>query len=223
MICKVNPNAPELSAYGNKISVIQKDAQELSDAYLDALFDSLHHSFSEANRSSSPRMSAEMGLLRLCRLRGSQALDSLEERIGALEKNVSVLMKSSTLPQTETIPAALSPAILPPTISIPLVTPTALTPAPAASTTTCPDSPKEVVLHPPVDKTPVKMEPATKISRLFPAKQKNLPKKRSLKPAMRLVKHFWIPRPIMIYGQRYWHFLKLTIALIFYTVFKKAV
>lgn len=45
MICKVNPNAPELSAYGNKISVIQKDAQELSDAYLDALFDSLHHSF----------------------------------------------------------------------------------------------------------------------------------------------------------------------------------
>lgn len=86
MICKVNPNAPELSAYGNKISVIQKDAQELSDAYLDALFDSLHHSFSEANRSSSPRMSAEMGLLRLCRLRGSQALDSLEERIAALEK-----------------------------------------------------------------------------------------------------------------------------------------
>lgn len=86
MICKVNPNAPELSAYGNKISVIQKDAQELSDAYLDALFDSLHHSFSEANRSSSPRMSAEMGLLRLCRLRGSQALDSLEERITALEK-----------------------------------------------------------------------------------------------------------------------------------------
>lgn len=39
---------------------------------------------------------------------------------------------------------------------------------------------------------------------------------------MRLVKHFWIPRPIMIYGQRYWHFLKLTIALIFYTVFKKS-
>lgn len=27
-----------------------------------------------------------MGLLRLCRLRGSQALDSLEERITALEK-----------------------------------------------------------------------------------------------------------------------------------------
>ena len=96
-----------------------------------------------------------MGLLRLCRLRGSQALDSLEERITALEKNVSVLMKSSTLPQTETIPAAPSPAILPPTISIPLVTPTALTPAPAASTTTCPDSPKEVVPHPPVDKAPV--------------------------------------------------------------------
>ena len=178
MICKVNPNAPELSAYGNKISVIQKDAQELSDAYLDALFDSLHHSFSEANRSSSPRMSAEMGLLRLCRLRGSQALDSLEERIGALEKNVSVLMKSSTLPQTETIPAALSPAILPPTISIPLVTPTALTPAPAASTTTCPDSPKEVVLHPPVDKTPVKMEPATKNKPTLPCKTKKSPEEK---------------------------------------------
>lgn len=141
----------------------------------------------------------------------------------SIGKNVSVLMKSSTLPQTETIPAAPSPAILPPTISIPLVTPTALTPAPAASTTTCPDSPKEVVPHPPVDKTPVKMEPATKNKPTLPCKTKNLPKKRSLKPAMRLVKHFWIPRPIMIYGQRYWHFLKLTIALIFYTVFKKAV
>lgn len=178
MICKVNPNAPELSAYGNKISVIQKDAQELSDAYLDALFDSLHHSFSEANRSSSPRMSAEMGLLRLCRLRGSQALDSLEERITALEKNVSVLMKSSTLPQTETIPAAPSPAILPPTISIPLVTPTALTPTPAASTTTCPDSPKEVVPPPPADKTPVKMEPATKSKPTLPCKPKKSPEEK---------------------------------------------
>ena len=26
---------------------------------------------------------------------------------------------------------------------------------------------------------------------------------------MRLVKHFWIPRPIMIYGQRYWHFFEI--------------
>ena len=128
MICKVNPNAPELSAYGNKISVIQKDAQELSDAYLDALFDSLHHSFSEANRSSSPRMSAEMGLLRLCRLRGSQALDSLEERITALEKNVSVLMKSST--------------------------------------------------PPPADKTPVKMEPATKSKPTLPCKPKKSPEEK---------------------------------------------
>ena len=131
-------------------------------------------------------------------------------------------MKSSTLPQTETIPAAPSPAILPPTISIPLVTPTALTPAPAASTTTCPDSPKEVVPPPPADKTPVKWNLPQKVSRLFPVNQKNLPKKRRLKPAMRLVKHFWIPRPIMIYGQRYWHFLKLTIALIFLYCLQKS-
>ncbi len=119
MICKINPEAPELSAYGNKLGVLKEDALRLSNAYLDALFDALHQSFSDTKRSSSPRMNAEMGLIRLCHLRGSRELNSLVERIEALEKTLSQLEKGDIpSPKSKAAPAP-SPAPAIPSLPVP--------------------------------------------------------------------------------------------------------
>lgn len=76
MICKVNPKAPEFSQYGGKVETLRSDASRLPAPYLDSLFDYLHEALHETKRSSSPRLSAEMGLLHLCRMKGSKSLDS---------------------------------------------------------------------------------------------------------------------------------------------------
>lgn len=111
MICRIEPNAPELSAYGKNISLLRKDAAKIQEAYLDSLFDYLHQSLTETRRSSSPRMSAEMGLLHLCRLKGSAAVDSLAERVSQLEKEIEALKKgklSRQVPAPAASPAAES-------------------------------------------------------------------------------------------------------------------
>lgn len=104
MICRINPNAPELSAYGKNLVVLKSDVSQVSEPYLDALFAYLHQSLTETRRSSSPRMSAEMGLLHLCRIRGSQALDSLAERVAQLEKEIQALKSGQTLPHAAPMP-----------------------------------------------------------------------------------------------------------------------
>lgn|GEM_PF-113734 len=109
MICKVNPKAPELSAYGGNIDTLRSDAGKLTEPYLDALFDYLHQSLSETKRSSSPRLSAEMGLLHLCRIRGSKSLDSLAERVERLEAEIRMLRQGApagNLPVQDFIPPA---------------------------------------------------------------------------------------------------------------------
>ena len=103
MICRIEPNAPELSAYGKNVGILKEDAAKIQEAYLDSLFDYLHQSLTETRRSSSPRMSAEMGLLHLCRLKGSAAVDSLAERVSQLEKEIEVLKKGKLSGQ---VPAA---------------------------------------------------------------------------------------------------------------------
>lgn len=104
MICRINPNAPELSAYGKNLAILKNDVSQVSEPYLDALFAYLHQSLTETRRSSSPRMSAEMGLLHLCRIRGSQALDSLAERVAQLEKEIQALKSGQTLPHAAPMP-----------------------------------------------------------------------------------------------------------------------
>lgn len=107
MVCKVNPQAPELSAYGKNISLLKEDADKISAPYLDALFSSLHETVYSVKKSSSPRMNAEMGLLRLCRIKGSQALDSLTERIEQLEQEIERLKKNGiSAPLTEHAPSS---------------------------------------------------------------------------------------------------------------------
>ena len=103
MICRIEPNAPELSAYGKNIGLLRADAAKIQEAYLDSLFDYLHQSLTETRRSSSPRMSAEMGLLHLCRLKGSAAIDSLAERVSQLEKEIEALKRGKFSGQ---VPAA---------------------------------------------------------------------------------------------------------------------
>lgn len=111
MICRIEPNAPELSAYGKNISLLRKDAAKIQEAYLDSLFDYLHQSLTETRRSSSPRMSAEMGLLHLCRLKGSAAVDSLAERVSQLEKEIEALKKGKRSRQVSAPAPSFEPPI----------------------------------------------------------------------------------------------------------------
>ena len=134
MICKINPNAPELTQYGKQIETLRSDASRLSEPYLDALFGDLHSALIEAKRSSSPRLSAEMGLLHLCRIKGSASLDSLAERVTQLEAEVERLRRgipSSPAPQPYTPPAPqpISYAAPPP---MPPIAPVSPSPAPKA-------------------------------------------------------------------------------------------
>ena len=111
MICRIEPNAPELSAYGKNISLLRKDAAKIQEAYLDSLFDYLHQSLTETRRSSSPRMSTEMGLLHLCRLKGSAAVDSLAERVSQLEKEIEALKKGKLSRQVPAPAPSFEPPI----------------------------------------------------------------------------------------------------------------
>ena len=86
MIAKIDEKSPTLSIYGAKKDELLEEARSLDEPYLDALFESLHDSLSETKRSATPRMNAEMGILRLCRLRHSRTLEGLLDRLEALEK-----------------------------------------------------------------------------------------------------------------------------------------
>ena len=108
MICRIQPSAPELTAYGKNLPILKADASQISEPYLNALFDYLHQSLTETRRSSSPRMSAEMGLLHLCRLRGSEAIDSLVDRITRLEAEIQSLKQG--MPIAATAPSPQRPA-----------------------------------------------------------------------------------------------------------------
>lgn len=124
MICKINPKAPDLSAYGKSIEQLQGDAKALDDDYLDALFESLHSSLIEARRNQSPRMSAEMGLLRLCRIKGTKNIDAINKRLTKLEQAVSSLIKkgiSYTSPPVSKEPPAKPAQLVTPPQQTPIV------------------------------------------------------------------------------------------------------
>lgn len=55
-----------------------------------------------------PEMSAEMGILRLCRVKGSRAADSLAERVSQLEKEVESLKKIISLKNAFPAPSPAS-------------------------------------------------------------------------------------------------------------------
>lgn len=145
MVAKIHPDAPELSVYGAQKADLLAEAEALSEPFLDALFESLHGTIAEMKRSAAPRMNAEMGLLRLCRLRGSRTLEGLLDRIEALERQLkegvpaapaSAVMPSASIPAASAQIAAARPAPAAPAAaaaSRPAPAPAAAPPAPVPS------------------------------------------------------------------------------------------
>ena len=145
MVAKIHPDAPELSVYGAQKADLLAEAEALSEPFLDALFESLHGTIAEMKRSAAPRMNAEMGLLRLCRLRGSRTLEGLLDRIEALERQLkegvpaapaSAVMPSASIPAASAPVAAARPAPAAPAAaatSRPAPAPAAAPPAPVPS------------------------------------------------------------------------------------------
>lgn len=154
LIAKIDPNAPELTIYGDKKELLLKEADSLSAAYVDALFESLHSSLAETKRSTSPRMNAEMGLLRLCRLRGDRTLEGLIERIESIERQLSAggpVSHSVPVPAYPSQPAPYTPQPVPaaPLPSVP--TPVAA-PAPTPMPTPASSMPAKPAVTPPLEK-----------------------------------------------------------------------
>lgn len=140
MIAKIQPDAPELSIYGAQKQDLLQEAGSLSEPFLDALFASLHDSLSDMKRSAAPRMTAEMGLLRLCRLRGSRTLEGLLDRIEALERQ---LQQGIPAAPAFTAPPADRPAARKPSapVSIPSPAPASAA-APSAAVTPAEEAPR---------------------------------------------------------------------------------
>lgn len=148
MICKVNPNAPEFSQYGAKVETLRSDASRLPAPYLDSLFDYLHQALHETKRSSSPRLSAEMGLLHLCRMKGSKSLDSLAQRVAQLEEEVERLKKGAV-----SMPMAAPPSPAP--ISRPSFPAAPAAPATPAAAPVSPAAPISPMPVPPAPSQPL--------------------------------------------------------------------
>lgn len=165
MICKVNPKAPEFSQYGGKVETLRTDASRLPAPYLDSLFDYLHEALHETKRSSSPRLSAEMGLLHLCRMKGSKSLDSLAQRVAQLEEEVSRLKRGAlSIPQSPSPSPVPGPApSYPAAPSSPAPVPASPMPAgPAAFSAPEPPAPSDMPPRPAVqrkDRPPVRETP----------------------------------------------------------------
>lgn len=181
MICRINPHAPELSAYGKNLAVLKNDVTQVSEPYLDALFAYLHQSLTETRRSSSPRMSAEMGLLHLCRIRGSQSLDSLTERVEQLEKEIQALKSGASL--AHAAPTASSESIAPVAAPAPAPRPSFVTPRKTAEPSISIPLPEEEIhgpsFMPPPPEPPMPSVPPV---RKAPAPKVTTPKQATVAP-----------------------------------------
>lgn len=172
MVAKIHPDAPELSVYSAQKADLLAEAEALSEPFLDALFESLHGTIAEMKRSAAPRMNAEMGLLRLCRLRGSRTLEGLLDRIEALERQLKEGVPAVPAPVAAARPAPAAPAAA--AASRPAPAPAAAPPAPvpsprpaAAGKKPAPTAP--AVPSPAPKPAPVRTAPAPQASSHAPA------------------------------------------------------
>lgn len=159
MVARIHPDAPELAVYGAQKADLLAEAEALSEPFLDALFESLHGTIAEMKRSAAPRMNAEMGLLRLCRLRGSRTLEGLLDRIEALERQLK-----------EGVPAAPAPVAAARTAPAPAAAPPAPGPSPRpASAGKKPAPTATAVPSPAPEPAPVRTAPAPQTAAHAPA------------------------------------------------------
>ena len=109
------------------------------------MLDSLRVSLRETELRNLPRMAAEMGLLRLCRLKGLPDWSSLAERVSALEALVSA-GEISAVPEPRSVPSVGSvrqPSDSPKPVSPPL--PTKAAPAASSVSAAAPPPPASPV------------------------------------------------------------------------------
>lgn len=172
MVAKIHPDAPELAVYGAQKPDLLAEAEALSEPFLDALFESLHGTIAEMKRSAAPRMNAEMGLLRLCRLRGSRTLEGLLDRIEALERQLKEGVPAAPAPVAAARPAPAAPAAAaaPRSAPAPAAAPPASGPSPrpaAAGKKPAPTAP--AVPSPAPEPAPVRTAPAPQAAAHAPA------------------------------------------------------
>lgn len=120
MIAKAAPESEQLLAYGAKLPEIKKLAASLDDSYLDSLFNTLEKTYSDARRTSSPRLTAETGLLRLARTGNASDFASIIKRMETLEQEISELKKNgiAAVPAKDSVSI---PQIEPPAVPEPQV------------------------------------------------------------------------------------------------------
>lgn len=121
LLCQADPSFPELVIYGKRLPQLQEEASRLSDASIDAMLDSLRLSLQETEHSESPRMAAEMGLLRLCRIRDLPDWISLSKRVAALEERCAPGRDSGTAPEKPLPKISPAPPSSPPAETAPPV------------------------------------------------------------------------------------------------------
>ncbi len=97
MVCRIDLDTPELLAYGRLSDEIKKDAESLSEPYLEALFEALHESLQDLKWEHIPENERRNGnspsLPRKGKLRGRQPCG----RVSQLEKEVESLKKIISL------------------------------------------------------------------------------------------------------------------------------
>lgn len=123
MICKIYPDSPELADYGDHLDQLKKEASELNDDYLEALFSSLQNAIQNI-RNSSPKLSAEIELIHLTHIKGSKDIEGLNRRITLLEQEIEQLKKGRSVtiepvtfqkvqPPVSIAPSQVSPPVSP--------------------------------------------------------------------------------------------------------------
>lgn len=91
MLFKINPNAPELTVYTQHTDKLLKLSKIIPESILDSMFTELCKYITDIKQGASPRITAEMGLLHLSRIKETKNLKEIYERITKLESQIKEL------------------------------------------------------------------------------------------------------------------------------------
>lgn len=97
MLYKINPNAPELTIYKSYENTLKKLSNLTSESYLDIMFSELCTYITSIKQGSSPRITAEMGLLHLSRVKEIKNYNDIHSRLAKIEEEISDLQKNGKI------------------------------------------------------------------------------------------------------------------------------